>query len=731
MLENPLLALYFLEILGFFGIGALAITRQKSDKHKAFFFFAASLGFWQLLQALALLFYAQTELATILLTLSVMFSTMMAASVYIFARVYAGKPARLWVVVPALAAGTVALSSENLQNTIITSQSIGIPQLDASYFVVILVDVILLALSVITFTRYYMKTKSIRERAQTRIILVCVAIAGAVLAFSSFSTSDFSSTLLAQQIIPATCFVTLCVFLYAMTYRNLFDIHFFVLRAVSYATTYVITLFVLTIPLVYGVAHLVGIQLSPIVAGLASFGLLGVVYALQAVRRQLDKLTAPIFFKNIYDVQTFLDEHNHQIINNGQIRPLLEASNTVLNKYIQSDLSAILVSDTSKGITHFVTSKNAMNRHKADEILGKVDGLKDQVILTDELGSPLQAVKESLIDYGIAAIVRLEYTENKSISHIGAIFLGVKKSGDTYGMRDRTTLQIISNELSVALQNALRFEEIQQLNESLRERIADATAELRQSNSKLKRLDKSKDEFISMASHQLRTPLTSVKGYISMVLDGDVGKITKQQRQVLEQAYDSSQRMVFLIGDFLNVSRLQTGKFVLEPGMVDFTKLVREEIQQLSDTARIRNITLKYDKPSGPHESVGDENKLRQVMMNFLDNAIFYSPTGSTVTILLYKQSGDLVFKVNDQGIGVPKDSRSKLFTKFFRAENARQQRPDGTGIGLYMAKKVVLAHGGSVLFESEEGLGSSFGFRLPLKDDLKQFDQQPDNASG
>jgi len=730
MIENPLLVLYFLEILGFFGIGALAIARQKSDKHKAFFFFAASLGFWQLLQALALLFYAQTELATTLLTLSVMFSTMMAASVYIFARVYAGKSARLWVVLPALAVGTIALSSENLQTTIITSQSIGIPQLDLPYFIVILVDVILLALSIITFARYYIKTKSKREKAQTRIILVCVAVAGAVLAASSFSTSDFSDTLVAQQIIPATCFVTLCVFLYAMTYRNLFDIHFFVLRAASYATTYVITLFVLTIPLVYGAAYLAGVQLSPIAAGIAAACLLGVVYALQAVRKQLDKLTSPIFFRNIYDVQTFLDEHNHQIISNGQIHPLLEASNAVLNKYIQSDFSAILVSDTSKGITHFVTSKASMNRHKVSEIQSKVENLKRQVILTDELDSSQQAIKESLIDHGIAAIVRLEYTENKSTSYIGAILLGVKKSGDTYGMRDRTTLQIISNELSVALQNALRFEEIQQLNESLRERIAAATAELRQSNSKLKRLDKSKDEFISMASHQLRTPLTSVKGYISMVLDGDVGKITKQQRQVLEQAYDSSQRMVFLIGDFLNVSRLQTGKFVLEPSLVDFTKLVGEEMQQLSDTARIRGITLDYDKPSGTHMSVGDENKLRQVMMNFLDNAIFYSPTGSTVTIQLYKESSNLVFKVNDQGIGVPKDSRSKLFTKFFRAENARQQRPDGTGIGLYMAKKVVLAHGGSVLFESEEGFGSSFGFKLPLKDDLKQFDQQPSSTN-
>ena len=107
-------------------------------------------------------------------------------------------------------------------------------------------------------------------------------------------------------------------------------------------------------------------------------------------------------------------------------------------------------------------------------------------------------------------------------------------------------------------------------------------------------------------------------------------------------------------------------------------------------------------------------------MMNFTDNAIFYSPAGSKVNVRLYKDADYIVFKVTDAGIGVPKAEQAHLFTKFFRATNARKQRPDGTGIGLYMAKKVIVAHGGSLIFESKEGVGSTFGFRLQLKDNAK-----------
>jgi signal transduction histidine kinase len=276
-------------------------------------------------------------------------------------------------------------------------------------------------------------------------------------------------------------------------------------------------------------------------------------------------------------------------------------------------------------------------------------------------------------------------------------------------------LTVTRDELAVAFENTMRLEEIEEFNATLQQNIHDATSKLRASNKKLQHLDESKDEFISMASHQLRTPLTSIKGYISMVLDGDMGEITPQQRKVLEEAFASSQRMVYLIGDFLNVSRIQTGKFMLEKSRVQLANIIKDEIQQLKDTAAARHITLAYTAPTNFPELELDENKIRQVMMNFIDNAIYYSPEDTTITVSIVKHPHDIIFKVDDQGIGVPKEEQHQLFTKFYRASNARKQRPDGTGIGLFMAKKVIVAHGGSIIFETREGKGSTFGFRLPL----------------
>jgi len=217
-----------------------------------------------------------------------------------------------------------------------------------------------------------------------------------------------------------------------------------------------------------------------------------------------------------------------------------------------------------------------------------------------------------------------------------------------------------------------------------------------------------------MTSHQLRTPLTTIKGYISMLLDGDGGELTAMQRKMLGEAFNSTQRMSYLIGDFLNISRLQTGRFELQKSNVNLAEILDEEIVQLQASARSRSLTLKYDKPEFfPVEQV-DEDKIRQVMMNFIDNAIYYSPPNTTITILLNSSSDSITFKVVDQGIGVPAEEKHKLFAKFYRAPNAVRQRPDGTGIGLYMAKKVVVAHEGAILFDSKEGKGSTFGFVLP-----------------
>jgi signal transduction histidine kinase len=338
--------------------------------------------------------------------------------------------------------------------------------------------------------------------------------------------------------------------------------------------------------------------------------------------------------------------------------------------------------------------------------------MPQKLIVLDEVEDRTKHIVTRLMDrVDVAMLSRLETSDGL----IGYMLFGYKVSGNIYTPQDVELVTIAVDELAVGIQNASRFEEISHFNETLQGQVREATGELRESNKKLKSLDEAKDEFISMASHQLRTPLTSVKGYMSMVLEGDAGKLNPTQHQLLEQAFASSQRMVYLISDFLNVSRLQTGKFTIERTPVILSNVVQQEVNQLKSTAESRNLTIECSVPSD-FPALQLESKLRQAIMNFIDNAIFYSRPGGVIKVDLIKTAKDVALTVQDSGIGVPMSERHRLFAKFYRASNARTARPDGTGIGLFMAKKVVVAHGGSIIFNSVEGKGSTFGFRLPLK---------------
>lgn len=286
---------------------------------------------------------------------------------------------------------------------------------------------------------------------------------------------------------------------------------------------------------------------------------------------------------------------------------------------------------------------------------------------------------------------------------VGLMVIGFNKTYREVQHSDHELLERLGQAVGLALDNRLLYEENQQV-----------LRQLQTSNKKLKALDETKDEFISMASHQLRTPLTSVKGYISMVLEGDVGAITDQQKQLLDQAFLSSQRMVYLISDLLNVSRLRTGKFVIEAKPVNLPDVVKGELQQIQEMAQSRKLTFTFEPPEHFPTLNLDETKIRQVIMNFADNALYYTPAGGEVGIALKETPQSVEFLVTDNGIGVPKSEQHHLFTKFYRAPNAQKARPDGTGLGLYMAQKIITAQGGAIIFNSEEGKGSTFGFSFP-----------------
>ena len=295
----------------------------------------------------------------------------------------------------------------------------------------------------------------------------------------------------------------------------------------------------------------------------------------------------------------------------------------------------------------------------------------------------------------------------------GILFLGERK-GRKYSRRNICILESVASELAISIQNALSVEEIKRLNDTLQRKIDESTKELRLTNRQLQRLDESKNEFISMASHQLRTPLTSIKGYLDMLLEGDLGRVSSTQKAVLREAFSSSERMVRLINDFLNVSRLQTGKFVIDKQKTDIAQIVKEEVALLKVVASQRSVKLKVKINKNIPEVKIDAEKIRQVILNMIDNAIYYSKPNKDVAINLSKKGGFIEFAVKDSGIGVPKTEQPNLFGKFFRGSNARRKRPDGTGVGLFLARKVILFHGGEIIFSSEEGKGSVFGFRIP-----------------
>ncbi len=432
------------------------------------------------------------------------------------------------------------------------------------------------------------------------------------------------------------------------------------------------------------------------------------------LKRFFDKVTNKIFYRDAYDAQVFLENFNKIVVSTFELNKLLNRVLELIEENLKPSYCLFGLKEdeyTPRSITG-TTATPTFSEADIEYVRKITPKMKQKIIISEMLDAQYRDFQKKLQEINVSIIARM--TTSVNAEGIGYLVLGPKKSGGSYSSQDFKVLEILANELVVAIQNALHTEEIERFNLMLQARIAEATKRLRQTNEKLRALDEAKDDFVSMASHQLRTPLTSVKGNISLVLDGDTGKISNLQRQMLQQAYGSSQRMVYLIADLLNVSRLKTGKFVIEPSTVNLVTIVEDEIRQLQETAQSHQLTLNFIKETDIPNLMLDETKTRQVIMNFIDNAIYYTPTGGKIDVHLKSTSSSVECRVQDNGIGVPKSEQHHLFTKFYRASNARKARPDGTGLGLFMAKKVIVSEGGTLIFESQEGKGSTFGFSFP-----------------
>lgn len=518
---------------------------------------------------------------------------------------------------------------------------------------------------------------------------------------------------------------------YSIIRYRLMDIRFFVVRSVLFS------LLVGTFFLLYGLiiwvattlAAIRGVILTPGIHALAAVIVTAVaIFAFRWYQAFLEQVTNRVFFKARYNARQALINLGRELTETIDIGRIQELLTKTLRETVKVEKVIVFLRDTEQKVfrpswgteflsprtflqdthplvRHLKHSENLIVRDELPLILERQDPRHDAEEIK-EIQTALSWVDAALV---LPLMVKGELT--------GMLFLGDKLAGDPFSTEDLELLTILAPQAATALENARLYQQAAEFGRTLEREVARATEELQIANEQLKDTDKAKSEFLSIASHQLYTPLTAIRGYLSMIAEGDFGNVPEKLRNSLNIVTESSERLIELIKNLLDVSRIESGRLELSLESVDLTQMAKELVAELTPNAEKKKLNLTFQEPPRKLASVvADAQRLRQVLLNTLDNAIKYTNQGS-VEVRVQEHGDDVVYSVKDTGRGMSKDALARLFAKFTRMGARDGQRADGLGLGLYVARQMIREIHGDIWAESEgEGKGSTFTVRLPAE---------------
>jgi len=372
----------------------------------------------------------------------------------------------------------------------------------------------------------------------------------------------------------------------------------------------------------------------------------------------------------------------------------------------------LLVSHDSPGVGELT-----LDLKKYPEIL-KAFRTGEVVIVNDVQTDPLvEPFKDVLSPLGIRSILAVPLAFRGEI--IGAMLLRTTRRKEEFSEDEITMAKIIAAASTNAIRNAALFTNLEKKNLQLEKAIED----LKKANLELENLNRTKSDFVSMVSHELRTPLTSIIGFSELLAEAQVGKLTEEQEEYIQQILRKGKDLLSLINDLLDTSQLESGRLIIrfrEINLEQILQTVRSSTRHVTETPPIINAALPDDLI--PFEA--DPDKLTQVLTNLVSNALKFSPPGSPVDITAKVIKGrretdaaDLIqVSVADQGIGIPENLKQKIFDQFFQIETGTSRKYRGAGLGLYICKSFVEMHGGKIWVESVPENGSTFHFTIPIR---------------
>jgi len=297
-----------------------------------------------------------------------------------------------------------------------------------------------------------------------------------------------------------------------------------------------------------------------------------------------------------------------------------------------------------------------------------------------------------------ASLILPVLSRNKAI---GALIFSMSKPLSRVTPDERDLIRSFSDIVGLAVQNASLYSQTERAN-----------LKLKRANRKLVHLDKLKDEFVFIATHELKNPVTAMRGYLSMVEGGVYGSTPPKLKKVLEQLNASNQQLVQLVNDLLQIARAEAKTIKIKTQPTDLSQSVTETLESLKPLADQKKLALVHDSTINI-KVMADDSRLKEILNNLVSNAIKYSNRG-TITVSHRLEDSTVTTQVSDRGVGISEADQKRLFTRFFRSEEKTVRDIPGTGLGLFIVKQIVEKMGGKIWFESQLGKGSTFSFSLP-----------------